>query len=96
MLPTSTLRCGAVDTSSKACVSGFNADALAENGIGSNPAIDETAIVPNLVTIALNGFHDVEVVVAAHSAQHDIADRQRCRIDFTNRAKLAGFNPATH
>jgi hypothetical protein len=74
----------------------LNADALAENGMRSHPSVDETSIVPDLVSITLDGLHNVQIVAAADAIQHDIADRKHRRIYWGNRAKLARLNSATH
>jgi hypothetical protein len=42
--------------------------------------VNETSIVPNLVSITLDGLHNVQVVVAADSTQHDVADGEARRV----------------
>jgi hypothetical protein len=74
----------------------FNADALTEYGIWSHPSIYETSIVANLVSIALYGLYNVQIVVAADSTQHDVADGERRSVYWLNCAKLARFDSAPH
>jgi hypothetical protein len=74
----------------------FNTDALAKDGIRSHPSVDETSIVPNLVSITLDGLHNVQIVVAADSTQHDVADGEPRRVYGRNSTKLARFDSAPH
>jgi hypothetical protein len=71
-------------------------DAFAENAIPSYPAVDQSSIVPDLISITIDGLYDVQVVVAAHSAEHDVADLERRRIDRDDGAKLTGPDPPLH
>src|SRR5215510_865858 len=74
----------------------FNADAPTKYGIWSHPSIYETSIVANLVSITLYGLYNVQIVVAADSTQHDVADDERRSLDRRNCAKLARFDSAPH
>src|SRR5262245_23167166 len=56
----------------------------------------ETSIVAILVSIALYGLYNVQVVVAADSTQHDVADGERRSVYWLNCAKLARFDSAPH
>src|SRR5262245_40234328 len=64
----------------------FNMDAFAENAIRSNPAVDQSLIVADLISSSVDGLHDVQIVVAANPAEHDVADLECRRIDRSNGA----------
>jgi hypothetical protein len=74
----------------------FNADTLAEDAVASHPAVDQPAIVSDLVAITLDGFHNVEIFIATHSAKHDVADLKQSWIDRCNGAELPGFDSPFH
>jgi hypothetical protein len=70
----------------------FDADAFTENAIPSYPAVDQSSIVSNLISVSADGLYDVQVIVAADPAD-DVANLERSRIDRDNGAKLAGLDP---
>src|SRR3990167_53176 len=99
---------GAIDGFVSAChSSGFDLCTQSKDSAYTDPAIDKATIIADLISPAINCFYNVQVVVASHSAQNDIADLKRVwskrghstqlpRLDATlhrvaTRAKLDGF-----
>jgi hypothetical protein len=58
----------------------FDSDTLSVNRIGPYPAVDTSAIVPNLESVALSGLDEVDILVAVDLAQNDITDFKVVRI----------------
>src|SRR5262245_48770710 len=56
----------------------------------------ETSIVAILVSIALYGLYNVQIVVAADSTQHDVADGERRSVYWLSCTKPARFDSAPH
>jgi len=62
----------------------LDANQSSENRVRSNPAVDATAVLPDLEPLALNGFDEVKVFGAVHFAQNDIAHGHLADIDGRN------------
>jgi hypothetical protein len=75
---------------------GFHADALPKNGIGSNPPIDSSAIIPDLKSRSLNGFDEVKVFLTVDFTQDNIPNLKSRWIHRRNRTKLTRFNLSGH
>ena len=52
------------------------ADAFAENAAGADPAVNAAPVVADLVAPILDGFDDVQIFCAVHTAQNDVANRE--------------------
>jgi hypothetical protein len=74
----------------------FNANAFAIDAVRGNPAVDASAIVPNLKTVALTGFNQMDVMETVYLAQDDISNLKLVEIDRRHRAQLAGLNSSFH
>src|SRR5262249_433720 len=70
--------------------------ALAEDAVGTDPAVDVAAIVADLEAPVLNRFHEMQVLRAVHAAEHDVAHRQRRPTDRRHRPELTGLDLSTH
>ncbi len=56
-------------------------DALPEAPPRGDPTVDESTAVPDLEAFSLDRLQDVEVLLAVHLGQHDVAHLQDGRID---------------
>src|SRR6185312_7566338 len=70
--------------------------ALAEDAVGADPAIDVAAIVADLKAAALDRLHEMQILRAAYATEHDVAHRERRRIDRRYRAQLTGIDLSAH
>lgn len=61
-----------------------------------HPAIDAAAVVPDLELAAADGADEVQVLGAAHRAQHDVAHLEQRRIDRLHGDELARLDAAPH
>ena len=50
------------------------------DAVRTDPAVDPASVVPDLKPVALDGFHQMQILLAVHLAQHDVAYLQRCRV----------------
>src|ERR1019366_6274443 len=70
--------------------------AVAEDAVLADPTVDPATVVPNLKAFSLDRLHQMQVLLAVHLAQHDVAyleGRRRHRLD---RTQLAGFDLSLH
>src|SRR5678815_4328582 len=61
-----------------------------------DPAVDAAAVVADLVALALDRLDQVQVLVALHAAQHDVALRGRVVAERRDRAELPALDLADH
>jgi hypothetical protein len=54
--------------------SGFNTNAFSKDAVGSDPAVDSTAIVADLKPLAIDCFDEVKILGTSHPAKDDISD----------------------
>jgi hypothetical protein len=66
--------------------SSFDPDTLSVDSIGADPAVNASAIVPNLESVALSGFNEVDILAAVDLAQDNITDLKVVRIRRNNGA----------
>src|SRR5262249_47249261 len=63
---------------------------------GGDPAVDAAAVVADLEALPLDRLDEMQVLPAAHLAQHDVPDLQRGGVHRRDRAELAGLDLALH
>lgn len=66
----------------------FDANESAVDGVRADPAVDVTAVVPDLESSVLHRLHEVEVLGPADLAEHDLADRESGGVDGLDGAEL--------
>src|SRR5687768_1764956 len=71
-------------------------DQPTEDLAAGDPAVDAAAVVPDLVPLALDRLDQVQVLVAAHAAQHDVADHELVIAERLDRAELTAGDLAGH
>jgi hypothetical protein len=59
-----------------------------------DPAVDAAAVVSDLIALTLDCFVEVQVLVAVHAAQHDVADFEGAITERLDRAELATLDLA--
>jgi hypothetical protein len=62
----------------------------------AHPTVNEAAIVSDLKSPPLNGLNEVQVVLAFHFAEDDVANLDFAVIDGHNGAELARTDPPYH
>jgi len=53
--------------------SSLDPGAFAEDAVLTDPAVDPATVVPDLEAVPLDRLHQMQVVLAVHLAQHDVA-----------------------
>ena len=48
--------------------------AFSEDTFFPNPLVDSASVVPDLKALSLNRFHQMQVLLAVHLAEHDVAN----------------------
>ena len=77
-------------------VSRFDSNTAAKDGITGDPTVDSASVVSDLKSWTLNRLDQMEVFVAVHFAQDNVANRQVRGIDRFDGAKLTGLDFSRH
>jgi hypothetical protein len=88
--------CWLISTRSSGTGSSLHPNTLAEDRVGADPAVDVSAIVGDLIPVAANGAHEMQILVAAHFAQHDVTDSEQSGVDGHDGDELTGFDATAH
>src|SRR5262245_40899184 len=67
---------------------------FAEDAVRADPAVDPATVVPNLEASSLDRLHQMQVLLAVHLAQHDVADLEGRRDHRLERTQLPGLDLA--
>jgi hypothetical protein len=70
--------------------------AFPEDAVRTDPAVDPASIVPDLKPLSLDRFHQMQVLLAVHLAENDVAYLQHCRVHRLDGTQLAGLDLALH
>jgi len=68
----------------------------AEDLAARDPAVDAAAVVADLESLALDRLDEVQVLVAHHTAEHDVTDHRDVVAERLDRAALAAGDLADH
>jgi hypothetical protein len=74
----------------------FNPRTLPKNAVLADPSVDPATVVSDLKSLTLNGFDEMQVLLAVDFAQYNVAHVERRVDDRFDRAKLTGFDFSLH
>ena len=74
----------------------FHSDALSENTVRSNPAVDSTAIIADLKPLVADCFDEVQVFIAVHFTKDNVSNHEHRTIDRRDCAEMTGFDTPLH
>ncbi len=74
----------------------FNRYEHAEDRVACDPTVDVSAVVADLKLLSARGFDQMEVLVAAHFAEHDVTHLELAFTDRFDRAFLTAFDATFH